>query len=252
MINEKIWEREMIKEEKRLKRIRQVFIQKVIVFSLCSSIIISGIILFCNTFVEAKEAISKPIIEAEQINVNVSRQPAYVRNQNIPENISTKKIHEPDIQLVDREVISQESLNKEATEKYVYNISEDDKLLFKKIISAESYSFWSYQDCLSLATVVINRLNSETFPHSSSIREILTTKSQFETYSNGRYNEVDITKAADDAVEAVLKGKTNLNSNVMYFCTAEYYDVCSTYDFFKSNLDDPVYQVRNVLFFEEP
>ena len=235
-----IWEKEMEREEKNLQRMRQVFMQRMIVFSLCFIFVLLMFGFIYNTLhVQAKEAITFPVVEAE---------PLKIVSVEIPEEV-IENVYEEDA--YEEPIIPEEDVVEEV-EEYVYNISDEDKLLFKRIISAESYGFWSYQDCLSLATVVTNRLDSESFPHSDSIREILTTKNQFETYSNGRYLEVEITEAADEAVEAALKGNKNLNSDVMYFCTSEYYSVCSSKDFFKSNLGEPVYQVRNVLFFEEP
>lgn len=141
----------------------------------------------------------------------------------------------------------------EATSEYLYDISDEEVLFFKQIMAAESYSFWTYDEILSLATVVINRFSSEigAFEYDS-FHELFTDGVQFSTYIDGRYKTAEITEACDRAVEDALRGKRNLNERVMYFCTKEYYDSCSNSSFFKSGLNQPVYQVRNVLFFEEP
>lgn len=131
---------------------------------------------------------------------------------------------------------------------YIYTITEEEKLLFMQIMAAESYSFWTYDDILSLATVVINRYNSSDFP--STFEGILTQKNQFTTYSNGRYLEVEITDECRAAVEAALKGEVNIDSNIMWFCTEDYYNnICKNGDFFKSLTH--VYTCRNVYFFQK-
>lgn len=125
--------------------------------------------------------------------------------------------------------------------------SEGDKLLFEQILAAESYSFWSESDLLSLATVIVNRVKHPDFP--DTFGEVLREDRQFATYANGRYKDAVITDECIWAVEAALNGETNLNSDVLWFCTKEYYDSTSDDDFFKSL--DHVYTCRNVYFFEE-
>lgn len=130
---------------------------------------------------------------------------------------------------------------------YKYEITEDVKLLFMQIMAAESYQFWSYEDILSLATVVINRYNAPESEFPDDFYEILTQKKQFSTYANGRYLTANITDECRQAVETALMGETNLNSDVKYFCTKEYYESCPEEDFFKGL--NHVYTVRNVYFF---
>lgn len=129
----------------------------------------------------------------------------------------------------------------------VYECSIDDQELFEAIMAAEGYEFWSYNDTLTLATVVINRLNNPAYP--DTIREILEQSKQFESYANGRYKDAVVTDDCKRAVEDALCGKTNLNSDVLFFCTKEYYESCPEDDFFRSL--EHVYTCRNVYFFEE-
>lgn len=136
-----------------------------------------------------------------------------------------------------------------ASSPYKYDISEEEKTLFMEIMAAESYEYWSYQDILSLATVVINRYNAPEDEFPNNFQEIFTQKNQFSTYSNGRYLTANITENCKQAVEDALQGKVNLNSDVKYFCTKEYYDSCPDSDFFKTL--QHVYTVRNVYFFTE-
>lgn len=136
-----------------------------------------------------------------------------------------------------------------ASSPYKYDISEEEKTLFMEIMAAESYEYWSYQDILSLATVVINRYNAPEDEFPNNFQEIFAQKNQFSTYSNGRYLTANITENCKQAVEDALQGKVNLNSGVKYFCTKEYYDSCPDNDFFKTL--NHVYTVRNVYFFTE-
>ncbi len=133
---------------------------------------------------------------------------------------------------------------------YLYDISDEDRLLFEHIISAEAYSFWSEEDCLALASVIVNRVNCDWY-FDDTFREVLVEPTQFETYSNGRYLEVEVFDAARNAVDRALRGETNVNSDVLFFCTEEYYETLDNpeEDFFLT-LGDADYQVRNVLFFE--
>ena len=119
---------------------------------------------------------------------------------------------------------------------------------FEQVMAAESYEFWSEQDVLSLATVVMNRVNNPDFP--DTVEEVLMQDRQFTTYLNGRYKDAVVTDECKQAVDAALSGKTNLNSNVLWFCTKEYYDNMPEDDFFRSL--NHVYTCRNVYFFEEP
>lgn len=130
---------------------------------------------------------------------------------------------------------------------YKYEITEDVKLLFMQIMAAESYQFWSYEDILSLATVVINRYNAPESEFPDDFYEILTQKKQFSTYANGRYLTANITDECRQAVEAALMGEVNLNSDVKYFCTKEYYESYPEDDFFKGL--NHVYTVKNIYFF---
>jgi hypothetical protein len=146
--------------------------------------------------------------------------------------------------IIEEPVITAEYQENQQT---AYPASEDEILLFEQILAAESFSYWQYEDMLSLATVIINRYNSDKFPNS--IQGILTQRNQFETYSNGRYKTAIVTDECRMAVQDALNGKTNLNSNVMWFCTKGYYDSSSKYDFFKKL--EHVYTCRNVYFFTE-
>lgn len=130
---------------------------------------------------------------------------------------------------------------------YIYSVDDQTRDLLERIIAAEGASHWGYSDYLSLATVIINRYNSEDFP--SDFYEILSEDLQFETYSNNRYQTVSVSDECKRAVEDALQGKVNLNNEVMWFCTKDYYDTCGPDDFFKTL--EHVYTCRNTYFFTE-
>ena len=164
------------------------------------------------------------------------------------EEIPSEKNFSTQIVIPENNVSISVDVNVNVPSSYKYDISEEEKTLFMQIMAAESYEYWSYQDILSLATVVINRYNSpDEFPHN--FHDIFTQENQFATYSNGRYLTANITDNCEQAVEDALEGKVNLNSEVKYFCTKQYYDSCSDNDFFKTL--NHVYTVRNVYFFTE-
>lgn len=183
-------------------------------------------------YVEVEAEVIEPVVvqnlESEETKVTVAKVPVEIKTT--PSVVKEVEVIEED--------------------PYVYDLSDEDRLLFEQIIAAEAYSFWSEEDCLTLASVIVNRVNCE-FEFEDTFRGVLTEKRQFETYSNGRYLEVEVFEAARNAVDRALRGETNVNSDILYFCTEEYYDTLDnpTEDFFLT-LGDVDYQVRNVLFFE--
>lgn len=180
-------------------------------------------------FVESEDIYFEPMVEYEEINV--------LENT---EDIAA----EDSLSVVETEAEVLGTANH-----YVYDITEEEVLMFKRIVSAETYDFWSYQDCLSIATVVVNRYNSVGKGFPNDWMALFTQENQFEVYSNGRYLEVPIHENAEAAVEAALMGEVNLNSEVLYFCTDDYYATCPSDDFFRGL--EHVYTVRNVYFFTE-
>jgi len=130
---------------------------------------------------------------------------------------------------------------------YIISFTDEELALFEKIMAAESYWFWKESDVLSLATVVVNRVLSDEYP--DNLRDVLTQENQFATYANGRYRDAVVTDECRAAVNAALRGERNLNMDVLWFCTKEYYNSPDVSNFFL-NLEH-VYTCRNVFFFEE-
>ncbi len=128
---------------------------------------------------------------------------------------------------------------------YVIPVSADEVYFMEQIVAAETYSYWGVDECLPIAQVIVNRYYSSEFP--DDISEILSQKNQFETYSNGRYKDVEITDAVKEAVNLALSGKGTLPKESVFFCTEEYYNKIGKNGWFGTLTK--VDQVENTLFF---
>lgn len=128
---------------------------------------------------------------------------------------------------------------------FLYPVTAQEVQMFEGIVAAEGAHNWEYADYLTIATVIINRYNSSSF--ADNFYDILTEDLQFDTYANGRYQTVNVSEACRQAVWDALNGKVNLNSEVMWFCTKNYYDNCKKNDFFRTL--NHVYTCRNTYFF---
>ena len=128
---------------------------------------------------------------------------------------------------------------------YVIPVSADEVYFMEQIVAAETYSYWGVDECLPIAQVIVNRYYSSEFP--DDISEILSQKNQFETYSNGRYKDVEITDAVREAVNLALSGKGTLPKESVFFCTEEYYNKIGKNGWFGTLTK--VDQVENTLFF---
>lgn len=164
----------------------------------------------------------------------------------IKESNSTSMVLNDSHSIATRELIKEVEL----TPVYKYELSEEDRLFFEQIISAEAYSFWTTEECLALASVIINRVEStdRDFANVNTIREVLEQDKQFETYSNERYLTVPVSDSAKEAVDLALQGKTNVAEDVLFFCTEEFYETTSENSFWQKNLEERT-NVRNVVFF---
>ena len=217
----------------------------VVVFMVCKPIEVKASSIEVYYFdVEEKEAVdldSQIVLEVEQKLINNSLLEAGVADVLSEENI--------EVYPVESEVES-----KTRNSEYLYDITEEELLLFKQVMAAEGDTDWTYDEMLSLVSVAMNRMDSNLgYFQFDSFYEMLTSPKQWSAYHDGRYKTKPISEACEQAVEDGLKGKRNLDSNIMYVCTEEYYtNNCTEIDFFKKDLDAHVYQVHNVLFFVDP
>ena len=106
-----------------------------------------------------------------------------------------------------------ETLAEEAGTSTEYN-------LFCRIVALEGHPAYGYELYLQVATVIMNRVESDKFP--DTVTEVLSQRNQFSTYKTSRtpvYNE-DVYRAAHDAY---YHGKRNLPDCVLAFITEEAY-----------------------------
>ena len=106
-----------------------------------------------------------------------------------------------------------ETLAEEAGTSTEYN-------LFCRIVALEGHPKYGYDLYLQVATVIMNRVESDKFP--DTVTEVIKQKNQFSTYKTNRkpvYND-DVYRAAEDAY---YRGKRNLPSFVLAFITEEAY-----------------------------
>ena len=178
----------------------------------------------------------------------------------LEEKVEKETLVEEDIQKIEDEVeevveaVEPTEENKESKQEstednnseYVYNISDADRLLFEQIVAAETGSKWTVDEKLTVASVVINRVNSKSFRYDT-IQEVLTAPKQFSVYGSGRYLKVEITEADKEAVDLALRGKLNIDEDVVYFCTEKYYNSCKPDSWWKGLKE--AFRVRNVVYF---
>ena len=151
-----------------------------------------------------------------------------------------------DITYVQKDVVIIEDEEVPLAATPVINISEEEIEFMEQIVAAESYSYWTTEECLPIAQIIVNRYHSPEFPNT--VNEILTQDKQFQTYSNGRYKEVEVTPEVEEAVNRAIRGQEVIPEEALYFCTEEYYNKAGKNGWF-GTLTKLDYQVDNTLFF---
>lgn len=125
-----------------------------------------------------------------------------------------------------------------------YSISAEERKLFARLVSAEAEGE-SYAGKLAVATVVINRVTSGTFP--GSVTQVIMAKEsgyyQFTPVIDGRINNPPSTDAVK-AVDQVLGGYRSFSPKVMWFLNPKksisgwiinkktYYNTIGNHDFY--------------------
>ena len=102
-----------------------------------------------------------------------------------------------------------------------YQLSDKDYEALVRIVEAEAGG--EDQDGkLLVANVVLNRVNSETFP--DSVMEVVMQKeqgiAQFSPTVDGRYQSVKVSEDTREAVERALYGE-DISRGALYFCARE-------------------------------
>lgn len=109
-------------------------------------------------------------------------------------------------------------------ELWIYDISDKDYEILLRIVEAEAGGE-DETGKLLVANVVLNRVESETFP--DTVEEVVFQQDgncyQFSPVGNGRYDSVCISDETYRAVERALQGE-NLSEGALYFVSEKYAD----------------------------
>ena len=229
---------------KRLARQRKIRNKRIAAFSLAIALLTgASLCVFAreNTEPETKAIIVDEIIAVKEVNKQIITQSPDYNIVEVSEEVT--------LEVEEVEEVKETSYTYHAIE-----ISNDDIELFERIVMAECYEYFTEDEMLIIASVIRNRVESSSYPNT--VRGVVTEKNQFETYSNGRYLEVTPNDKCKRAVERALKGDTNINQKIEYFCTAEYYQEEATFaknkQFFHSLENHDYWNFRNVMLFKVP
>ncbi|MCM1187834.1 MAG: cell wall hydrolase [bacterium] len=106
----------------------------------------------------------------------------------------------------------------------LYLLEKEDREALLRIVEAEAGSE-DEDGRLLVANVVLNRVNSESFPET--VSEVVFQRergvTQFSPVSNGRYYTVEVSEATVRAVERALSGE-DLSEGALYFASRKYAD----------------------------
>ncbi len=126
--------------------------------------------------------------------------------------------------------------------KTIYDeFSKKELQLMFQIVEAEVTGESHFQAKINVASVIANRLKSSDFPES--ISEILTEKSQFSSYSDGRYNEVEVTQTTILACEYAFQIHNSVNG-ALYFdsCNGKSWARCNRTYLFTDSVNHSFYK----------
>ena len=98
----------------------------------------------------------------------------------------------------------------------VSGYSDEDIDLYVRIVAAECGANWSYEGCLMVSQVIVNRVLSGRW---GGLRNVLTAPRQFTPYLSGYYLKVTPTAVQRQAAIDALNGATAFGRDVLYFCT---------------------------------
>lgn len=129
-----------------------------------------------------------------------------------------------------------------------YTATEEEVWWYEHITMAEVYSFWDEEEMLYIASAIRNRIESAEYPND--VISVLTQRFQFSTYGDKRYLEVEPNDTCSAAVKRALLGDTNIPSDIVFFCTTEYYEAEDANGFFHTLVNVPEYSFRNIMMFK--
>jgi N-acetylmuramoyl-L-alanine amidase len=106
------------------------------------------------------------------------------------------------------------SQNEEKQSTWQYAVSEEELLMLRKIVIAESEGE-PYEGKVAVANVVLNRLRSANFPNT--IYKVIYQKYQFSPVANGRFDRVKPDEDTIHAVNEALNGRKEVSDDTYYF-----------------------------------
>lgn len=181
--------------------------------------ILFGAVLFTG----GKEQTSLSVVYAksdETVNVAVATKEVQP-NTGLEETEAVKQIQlDEEMELIAAESVAamQNDLAQEAArEENKIQLSQKDKEVLLRIVEAEATG----EDIIGkmlVANVILNRVNSDTFPDSveAVVFQRSGSKYQFSPIRDGRYYRVNITESTKEAVERVLYGEDR-SQGALYF-----------------------------------
>ena len=106
--------------------------------------------------------------------------------------------------------------------KWKYDLSEEDYQVLLRIVEAEAGGE-DIEGRMLVASVVLNRVNSEAFP--DTVKEVVFQRengtAQFSPAYSGRYDRVTVSEKTIEAVERVLCGE-DISEGALYFASRKY------------------------------
>lgn len=117
----------------------------------------------------------------------------------------------------EREVVSIFPPDFKDTDIYIYDFSKEDIKILERITEAEATG-GDIESKMNVASVIINRVNSDSFP--DSIKSVVFQRTgntyQFSPIKDNRYYEVETTKETKKAIKKILK--YGVINDALYFC----------------------------------
>lgn len=94
------------------------------------------------------------------------------------------------------------------------SIDADDLALLAKLVQVEAGNE-PYEGKLAVASVVMNRVNSDDFP--DTVKDVIYAPNQFPPATNGKLDRAEASEDSRKAAEAALRGENNVPGAVYFF-----------------------------------
>ena len=175
--------------------------------------------VYLDTYGSSGKDISDYTEESKDLEVvetkNVKYEDVKVESKPTPEPISEQEYKEI---VAVYSVSSGDAASRETfgiTGKIYETFGQDELELFFRIVQAEIGDEHTFDQKVNVATVILNRVNSEHFPNT--LYDVLTAKRQFSTYSSGRYKKVTVSDITILACEYAYEIGGSEVGNALFF-----------------------------------